>query len=110
ARREVDDFEEMSVRVPEVKSPYASRRFVPFRNRLGRRRCERDFIFSQQLKCPFHIANDNGNVLEPAVITPRAWRIGPALGRKVLRKLYYLISEPHAYYPHPDPEHPFQAL
>jgi hypothetical protein len=53
------------------------------------------FVVTQPLVGAIHIANDDGNVLEPSVIAASIDRRGPTSWREELGQFDVLFAEPH---------------
>src|SRR5215471_15604628 len=53
------------------------------------------FVFTQPLVCAIHIADDDGDVLEPSVIAARIDRRGPPSWREKLGQFDVLFAESH---------------
>ena len=64
-----------------------------------------DTVFSQNLIGLIHVAHDDGDVLEPAVVAARIDRYGATLGREVLGQLDLLVTQAQSSHSHPESEH-----
>ena len=67
-------------------------------------------VFPQTLVRALHVAGDDGDVLEPAIVRSRVLRGRTASGRKELRQFDEFVAEPHPCGSHSQAEHTFQVL
>src|SRR5262249_31336863 len=83
ARRKAQDFEEVAVGIAEVERLDAARAGIPIGQTLGLGRGVGDTVCAQMRIRPIHVADDDDDVLEPAIVAPRiaeryAWLGTPA--------------------------------
>ena len=111
AGREMQDLEHVAVGVLEVEGldagrrPGSSRAGAAGRSRRARRGCAR----SQRVGAR-HVAHDDRDVLEGAVVAARVDRDRAAARRQVLGELERLVAEPQARDAHAQPEDALEAL
>src|SRR5262245_23728777 len=72
--RERENFEKVPIRIAEIECVDATRVLVPVRQPLRSRRSVLDLVFPQPFIGSIHIAGDNSDVLEPAVVRSGIWR------------------------------------
>lgn len=110
ARGERDQLEEVPVGIAEVESFDAARVRVPVGKALRARGGVPHPVLPQARVGPLHVAHDDGDVLERAVVAAHVGR-DLASGRgEVLGELQLLVSEAQPGDPRPHPEHALQAL
>src|SRR5262249_10808984 len=95
AGREVEDFQVMAVRIAEVKRLDATRIGVPVRQPLWSSGSVPDFVPAQVLIRPVHVIDDNGDVLEPAVVATGVFRDGSTLWGEKLHEIEMLLAQSH---------------
>src|SRR5712691_4367599 len=98
-RRKLENFPRVTVRV-----------LVPLRQALRSSGRVFHFVLAQQWVGLIHVADDDGYVLEGAIVAVSIHGDGPALGGEVLSQLYVFIPKPHPDYVHPQPEDPLQVF
>jgi hypothetical protein len=109
-RRKLENLQIMAVRISEIEGADAGRILVPFGKALGSGGGVLDLVLTETLVGPVHVANDNGDVLEPAVMTPRVHRYRSSLGSEIFRELDRLFSQPHTHDTHAQSEDPLQKF
>ena len=60
--------------------------------------------------CFVHVANNDGDVLEPAIIAARIHWNWATLGREIFRQFDGLAPKPHSDHAHSQSEHAFEML
>ena len=104
---ELENLQWMLVGILKVKRPDPAGILVPIGQPLRGGRSVFDFILPQPLVGLIHIADDDGDVLEPEVVAAGINRHGAALGSKVLDQLDALVSQFQPYHPHAQTKHTF---
>jgi hypothetical protein len=103
----MQDFEGMAVGVLKVEGADAGSILVPVRQPLRSGGGVLNVVLPQNLVGAIDVADDDRDVLEPAIV---ALRVGFAFGRQVLGQFNRLTAEPHPHHPHAQPEEAFQVL
>src|SRR5262245_6893803 len=99
-RRELEDFQKVAVGIFEVKRADA-RSSLNVRGqelRPGGRML--NLVLAQPLVGAVHFTRDDGDMLEPAVVSARLRRERPSTGRKIFGELDELVAESHAHDSH----------
>jgi hypothetical protein len=68
ARRKVKYLEAVAVRIAKIKRGDAARVGIPLRQDLGPRRGELDVLTAQAVEGLVHVADDDGDMLEPCIV------------------------------------------
>src|SRR4029434_570522 len=103
-RWKVDELQVVAVRILEVESLDAGRRLIPVGNPLRPGGSVRYFMHAQLLVGLVHVADDNGDVLEPLIVAARVRGDWSASGHKISGEFDELIAQTHAHDSHPLPE------
>src|SRR5882672_9414820 len=82
--RKLKNLKPVRVRIAKIESFDAARVLVPVRQPLRTSRGMLDFVLAQQAVRLLHVAGDDCNVLEPAIVTAGVRRNWPAFRRKIL--------------------------
>src|SRR6266849_412378 len=108
--RKLQYFDGMSVRILEIERRDAGSILVPVGKALRPGGGVRDLVLPQQTVGLVHVADDDGNMLEPAVVAARINRDRPPFRGEVFGEFDGFISQPHSYNPHPKPEDTREVL
>src|SRR5512146_1160036 len=95
-RREREDLERVAIRILEVERLDAARTGIPIGQPLWSGGRVLHPVRTQPRVCLVHVAHDDRDVLEPAVLTPRIHGNWTPARREVLRELDLLVAELHA--------------
>jgi hypothetical protein len=108
--REGDQLEEVSVRVAKVEGLDAGGVRIPVGEALRARRGVLDAIRAQLRVGLRHVGDDDGDVLEPAVVAAAVLRERAPARRQEFVQLERLAAEPHRHHPQARAEHAPEAL
>src|SRR6266478_7049991 len=100
----------MLVRVLKIEGRDAGSVLVPVRKPLRPGRSVLNFVLPQPGVRLVHIADNDGDVLKPAIVAARIDGDWSTFRRQVFCELDELVAEPHSYYAHSQPEYPFEVL
>jgi hypothetical protein len=107
---ELQDLQEVAVRVAEVEGLDAAGVGVPVGERLRAARGVPDAVLPQPGVGPVHVARDDGDVLEGVVVGPDVSRYRPSRWGEVLGELDLLCPQAHPHDPHPGAENTYEPL
>src|SRR5262245_31234935 len=109
-RWELQDLQMVTIRIFEVKSLNAPSIGVPVWQPLRTGGGMLDLVLAQPLVGTIHVADDERDVLKPAIVTTRIHRDRPAPRGEEFGQLDEFLAEPHPYHPHPQAEHALKLL
>src|SRR5262249_41989187 len=93
AGRKAQDFEEVSIGIAEVERLDAAGAGIPIRQALRLGRGVGDAVCAQMRIRAIHVAYDDGDVLEPAIVAARIRGNRAPLWREVFGQLQALVTE-----------------
>src|SRR5271166_6176708 len=91
-----EHFEEMAVRVAKVERLDSGGVFIPVRKPLRSGRSVLNLVLSKPRICSVHVAGDNGDMLEPAIIGPCFGGRWPTPGSQEFRQFDEFIAQAHS--------------
>src|SRR5205085_10524852 len=100
----------MAVGIAKIKCANATGVRVPVRQPLRSWRSMLHLVFPEPLVCLIHVADDNGDVLKPAVIAARIDRGGTSFRGQILGQLDEFVAELQARAAEPQSEKTLQVL
>src|SRR5882672_8406467 len=106
----LQDFQGMSIWILEIESLDSGSVLVPCRQKLRTSRSMFDLVLPEPGIRLIHVAGNNSDMLEPAVVAARVNRDGAAFRCKILRQLDNLVTELHTYNSNAQAEHSLQSL
>ncbi len=106
----LQDLQPVFVRIAKVECLDAACVFVPIGKTLRASGSVFDLILAQQRVRFIHIAGDDRDVLEPAIVTARINRHWTALRRQILSQFDKFLAQLHAHHAHAQSKHSLQSL
>jgi hypothetical protein len=100
----------VTIGIFEVKRLNASGIGVPVRQPLRTGGGVLDLMLPQPLVSTLHIADDECDVLKPAIVTTRIHRNRSAPRGEEFGQFDAFLAEPHPYHPHPQAEHTLELF
>src|SRR5262249_20751834 len=110
SRREPQDLQRVTLGILEVKGADPARVRIPVRQPPRRPRSVFHAMLAQPGVSAIHVAHDDRDVLEPAIVASRVRRDRSTSWRQILRQLDLFVPESHPDDAQPEPEHSLEAF
>src|SRR5215831_5691904 len=93
--REPEDLQRVTVRIAEIECADSPGILVPSGKQLRPRRRILNLAFTKPVVGAVHVADDDGNMLEPSVVATRIGRCGAASWGQELRQFDVFVAQAH---------------